>query len=75
MSDPYADAVALVYANRRHDQERVEHLLLTADLSDVALVLTQMLQTAVSTQGMTVERFLDMQMDQILEHEQESGVD
>jgi hypothetical protein len=74
MANPFADAVALIYANRRHDESGVRRVLEDADLPDLALVLAQMVQTAVLTRGMTVEAFLDMQMDQIVEHEQESGM-
>lgn len=64
---PHLDAIALVHANRRHDGDAVERILAAADLPDVALVLAQMVQTAVRTDGMSVESFLDLLTDKTVE--------
>lgn len=66
MQAPFFDALALIRAQDRHDGPSVDRILSSADLPALALVLSQMTQTAIRTQGMTLDDFLGVQADKLI---------
>ena len=66
---PFFDALALIRAQDRHDGPAVERILDLADLRDLALVLSQHVQTAIRTQGMSLDQFLEMLTDKLVSKE------
>jgi hypothetical protein len=66
---PHFDALALIRAQQRHNGQAVQRILDSADLPGLAMVLSQMVQTAINTQHMTTDQFLEMFTDKLVSKE------
>lgn len=58
------DACALVTALRRRDEPQVRGILASTDTAGVARILAEWLPAAVHSQGMMIENFIGILIDQ-----------
>lgn len=73
--DAFLNAAALVAAHHHRDGDAVTRILADSDLTDLAVVLAQLLATAIRSPKFTLDEWLDLQADRAIEAAEENRLD